>query len=231
MSNMPGKREEEILYHANQLFISNGYENTTMRQIARAAQVSLGLTTYHYKGKRQVAVVIIGRYLQYLKHVLEAFVDSEKDPLFSSSAMVHLSISFFTSFPCRQFYLDCLDSEIYAEAIRTQGNQSMRNIARVYEYGDSDDMLELFDNYITTAVEKILIIGKERGEFKNTPYEKVPEIVFSVSVDRFLSQDIIRSAVEQGRAIAQRALAVIPKDITDTLFLPPEHTDLERETM
>ena len=46
-----------------------------------------------------------------------------------------------------------------------------------------------------------------------------------------MSEDIIRSAVEQGRAIAQRALASIPKDITDTLFLPPEHTDPERETI
>ncbi len=228
---MPGKREEEILFHANRLFISSGYESTTMRQIAQAAQVSLGLTTYHYKGKRQVAVVILGRYLQYLKHTLEPLVDSKKDPLFASSAMVHLTNSFFMGFPCRQFYLDCLENEIYAEAICTQGHQSMCNIARVYEYGDSDDMLELFDNYITTAVEKILIIGKERGEFKNTPYERVPEIVFSVSVDHFLSEDIIRSAVEQGRAIAQRALASIPKDITDTLFLPPEHTDPERETI
>ncbi|MEA5136687.1 MAG: TetR/AcrR family transcriptional regulator [Candidatus Fimivivens sp.] len=216
---MAVKREKLILFHSNRLFIENGYDNTTMRQVAQEAQVSLGLATYHFQSKRRLAVMVIGRYLEYLKGVVMQLVDAKSQPMVSSAAMVRLAIEFFLSHPCKQFYLDCLERDIYTEAIQAQGNQSMKGIMTMYQFGVSEEMMALFDNYVPPAVEKILILEKEKGNFPNTTYDEVPEIVFSVSVDRFLGRDVIRQAVQDGKQVAQEALVAIPKNITSTLFL------------
>lgn len=40
-------KKEEILKVSREFFIEQGYEKTSMRQIAAAADVSLGLVAYH----------------------------------------------------------------------------------------------------------------------------------------------------------------------------------------
>ena len=54
-------KKEEILKVSRGFFIEQGYEKTSMRQIAAAADVSLGLVAYHFKTKRDIALEIVQR--------------------------------------------------------------------------------------------------------------------------------------------------------------------------
>ena len=51
-------KKEEILKVSREFFIEQGYEKTSMRQIAAAADVSLGLVAYHFKTKRDRKSVV-----------------------------------------------------------------------------------------------------------------------------------------------------------------------------
>ncbi|MCL1975614.1 MAG: TetR/AcrR family transcriptional regulator [Firmicutes bacterium] len=211
-------REKYILYCSNELFIANGYSKTSMRQIAAAAGVSLGLATYHYKTKRQIAVTVIERYLNYLKAQVSHRLTPGKHQLERSSTMICLCAGFFMKHPCRYFYLECLKQDIYMESIQNLGNEAMIQIAQAHNFEVSSDLLLLFDNYIPPAVERILFLEKEKGNFPNIRYDDIPGIVFSISVGRHIEKEKIAKALMRGQSIASDILANIPKDITKTLF-------------
>lgn len=211
-------KEQSILYHTNQLFLSQGYKQTTMRQIADAAGVSLGLATYHYKTKRLIAVIIMGKYLRYLKEELAKALPPGSDPMVRSAAMVHLCNAFFMAEPLRTFYLQCLEKDIYMESIKSLGNEAMSEIAAAHQIKVSGDLLLLFDNYIPPAVERILLLEKEKGGFPNISYEDIPDIVFAITVERYIEKELIERASAAGHQIAQSVVAKIPPDISELLF-------------
>ncbi len=62
-------KKEEILKVSREFFIEQGYEKTSMRQIAAAADVSLGLVAYHFKTKRDIALEIVQRMYHRLPHL------------------------------------------------------------------------------------------------------------------------------------------------------------------
>ncbi|MCL2496749.1 MAG: TetR/AcrR family transcriptional regulator [Clostridiales bacterium] len=212
-------RGKSILYHSNELFLENGYDNTTMRQIAEVAGVSLGLTTYHFKTKRFIAVTVLEHYLRYLKAQILLRLPPGGYQLERSSAMIHLCAGFFMQHPCRKFYLECLTHDIYMESIQKLGNEAMKQIARENKVEIAPDLLLLFDNYIPPAVERILFLEKEKGNFSNIKYEDIPGIVFSIAVEHYIDKDKIDDALVRGHDVAFHILREIPQGIAHTLFL------------
>lgn len=215
---MRTSKEARILDASNRLFLQVGYKAATMRQIAEAADVSLGLATYHFKSKRQIAVLLMEGYLRYLKEQLGRRVRPEREPLMHSAAMVRLCMEFFLSHPCRRFYLECLEREIYMESIQKLGNEGLSFIAKAHHMDSSPDLLLLFDNYIPPSVEKILLLEKEKGNFPGISYDEIPDIVFSITVERHLEKEEIHLAAQRARSVAREVLEQIPVDITQTLF-------------
>lgn len=228
---MKSYKETRILYCSNRLFITRGYEATTMRQIAEAAGVSLGLATYHFKSKRQIAVKVMESYLIYLKRQLARCVSIEEEPLLHSASMVRLCIDFFTLFSCKRFYLECLQNEIYAESIGKLGNQGLGMIARTHAVDVSPDLLLLFDNFIPPNVERILLLEKEKGNFSGISFDEIPDIVFSVSVERYLDKKTIQQAADQSRRVVESVLKQIPKNITESLFAADIEEYVERNNV
>ncbi|GAB1476498.1 hypothetical protein MASR2M70_13320 [Bacillota bacterium] len=211
-------KEKTILYHSNKLFLSQGYIEATMRQIAEAADVSLGLATYHYKTKRLIAVTVLVKYLNYLKGILAKELPPGSDPMVRSAAMIHLCNTFFMAEPRRNFFLQCLEKDIYMESIKSLGNEAMSEIAAAHHLNVSSDLLLLFDNYIPPAVERILILEKEKGGFPNISYEDIPDIVFSITVERYVDKELIKKAAAEGSVTARSLLCQIPQDIDEILF-------------
>lgn len=60
-----------ILSAAAKLFDTQGYNGTSVRQIAEEAQVNLALISYHFRGKQGVLEVLISTYFETLFRKLE----------------------------------------------------------------------------------------------------------------------------------------------------------------
>ncbi len=60
-----------ILTAAAKLFDAQGFDGTTVRQIAEAAQVNLALISYHFRGKRGVLEVLIASYYETFFRLLD----------------------------------------------------------------------------------------------------------------------------------------------------------------
>ena len=219
---MKGIKEERILATSNRLFLDNGYENATMRQIAQDADVSIGLATYHFHTKRMIAVTILEKYLRYLRDRVDVFVPPGTDPLVHSAAMVRVSIEFFYAPRFRRFYLECLSGDIYAESIQRLGNLAMNAISNRFGVDISSDLSLLLDNYIPPSVEKVLLLEKEKGNFAGITYDDVPDIVFGVSVERHFDKATVDAAALAARKVSRKILSSIPENICELLFPSPQ---------
>lgn len=212
---MKKTKEPVILSVANRLFLQDGYRAATMRQIAQMAGVSLGLATYFFKSKRQIAVIILYTYLKDLKKRISAIVDNVQQPLLHSASTVRLCDTFFMTPAYRSFFLDCLQDDIYMESLQLMGIASYQNIMHKYHITENPDLVLLSDNYIPPSIERVLLLEKEKGNFPGISYDDVPDIVFSASVGRYNSQtDIqkdIQQAISQAKVIVPQILSTIPE--------------------
>jgi hypothetical protein len=80
------------------------------------------------------------------------------------------------------------------------------------------DISLLYDNYIPPSVEKILILEKEKGNFSGISYDEIPDIVFAVSVERYIEHSEIGRAAVACREIVREVLSGIGSDISSKLF-------------
>ena len=85
-------KKEEILKVSREFFIEQGYEKTSMRQIAAAADVSLGLVAYHFKTKRDIALEIVQRMYHRFAAFAKMYVKpaQEADPVLRTSCQSEL---------------------------------------------------------------------------------------------------------------------------------------------
>ena len=208
---MKKTKDVVILSVSNQLFLRDGYRMATLRKIAQEAQVSLGLATYFFKSKRQIAVKILETYLRDLKGRIRAFVDPVQEPLLHSAVMVRLCDEFFMTPDYRTFFLECLYYDIYMESVQLLGNDSLLRIAEKYQIEENPDIILLTDNYIPPSIERILLMEKEKGNFPNISYDDIPDIVFSTTVVRYVDHQMIQQATERAREIVPQILAAMPE--------------------
>lgn len=82
MSYMKRKIKEEILNKAIELFIKNGYQNTTMRQIANSLNVAVGNINYYYPKKENIVI-------DYHNIVLDAFLNEVLTNHISDNPWIH----------------------------------------------------------------------------------------------------------------------------------------------
>lgn len=72
--------EDRIVAAAENLFASRGFHGTGMRDIARAAGVSIGAIYHHFKSKDELLLAIIQREVAELRAFLEELVRKELPP-------------------------------------------------------------------------------------------------------------------------------------------------------
>ncbi len=85
-----------ILSAAAKLFDIQGYNGTSVRQIAEEAQVNLALISYHFQGKQGVLEVLISTYFETLFRRLEELeAEQEGQPPFQRlTRILHLYVIF-----------------------------------------------------------------------------------------------------------------------------------------
>ena len=74
-----GSARSKILHAAAQLFISQGYENSTMREIAAAAGIKYGSLGFNFKNKEAILCELVGFVLDSQFETVEKLLDGKTD--------------------------------------------------------------------------------------------------------------------------------------------------------
>jgi AcrR family transcriptional regulator len=157
MSKHPSKnandtRRGKILLTAARLFIEQGYESTSMRQIAEGAGVSLSLANYHFGSKRNIGVRLIRGHLRTMQPYVSEY--TRHDERLFAATLLRLNYNLMSRPQIRQFYIDTLVNDIYLDAI-TSGNvdkSKQRSLTKTQMYW------VISDSYLTVGMERALAL-------------------------------------------------------------------------
>lgn len=68
----------KILFVANELFATKGYEGTSIRDIAKEAEVNLASINYHYKNKENLYLAVFEANYEWMEQAVKEIVDNGK---------------------------------------------------------------------------------------------------------------------------------------------------------
>lgn len=200
-------RANQIMDAAQDLFEEQGYKKTTMRDISAKSEAGLGLVTYHYKTKHQLAISCILRYFDIISQKIEPVVSRNDDPVLYSAVFFMYSHLFFMTTPCRTFYTECLEEGIYSDAIEESTLETAALIRDVLNQDIPDDYLFLYCHTIPLNIERTLILGKRDGKFGKISLEEIPAIAFEKMMMNFTNDSAYISGVkDKARKISFRLM-------------------------
>lgn len=207
-------KKEEILKVSNRFFIEQGYEKTSMRQIAAAAEVSLGLVAYHFNTKRDIALEIAERMYHRFAGYTKMYVNRHKDPILYSGVLVNINYMVFSSEKYETFYKDILRNDILLDIIANSGVETYMSIRDKYRPDLKDEeavKMGWYGNYVSVSMERTLVLYADNLELLEG---SVPDVIFEsyMGLWRFPDVDrIIQETKTESRELAERILREHPE--------------------
>lgn len=175
-------KKEEILQVAKELFLSQGYTQTSIRQIAAKVHISVGLTAYHFKNKREMAAEIERRIFHRLAGYTKMYVNRHETPILYSATLICLNYRVLSQEPCRTFYQDILREDILLDVIIETGVETYLCIRDKYCPRMSDEEAEKmgwYGNYVSASMERSLVLYEG---MKPLIQGTIPEIILKASL-------------------------------------------------
>ncbi len=86
-------RKDEIIEVASRLVAKKGWQNTTLADIAKEADISLGVITYHFSGKDEIIRSVMEKYVG--ENLSEIFLslNEHEDPVEKIKQLIRLTLS------------------------------------------------------------------------------------------------------------------------------------------
>lgn len=207
-------KKEEILNVSRKFFIEQGYEKTSMRQIAAAADVSLGLVAYHFKTKRDIALEIVQRMYHRFAAFAEMYVNRHRNPILYSGLLVNLNYMVLSSEKYEAFYRDILRNDILLDVIAKSGVETYMSIRDNYRQDLSDEEAEKmgwYGNFISVSMERTLVLYDDSLEMMEG---SIPDVIFKSYMGLWRFPDVDRIMDEvciESQKLAEKILREHPE--------------------
>lgn len=207
-------KKEEILNVSRKFFIEQGYEKTSMRQIAAAADVSLGLVAYHFKTKRDIALEIVQRMYHRFAAFAKMYVNRHRNPILYSGLLVNLNYMVLSSEKYEAFYRDILRNDILLDVIAKSGVETYMSIRDNYRQDLSDEEAEKmgwYGNFISVSMERTLVLYDDSLEMMEG---SIPDVIFKSYMGLWRFPDVDRIMDEvciESQRLAEKILREHPE--------------------
>lgn len=204
-------KKEEILQGARELFLSQGYTKTSIRQIAAKVQISVGLTAYHFKNKREMAVEIVRRIFHRLAGYTKMYVNRHESPVLYSATLICLNYTVLSQPSYRLFYEDILREDILLDVIIETGVETYWCIRDKYCPWMSDEETERlgwYGNYVSASMERSLVLYQG---MKPLVPGTIPEIILKASLGMWHFKGDVQVIEEAGRKAGEIVYQILMK--------------------
>ncbi len=206
-NNKQSSKYYTIMQYAGRLFLEQGYCATSMRQIAGDLGISLGLISYHFKSKSELAKAILAGQLQAETAIVHDYVNQDQHPILFSGAITKLQYTIMSSPKFLAFYLDVLREDVYFEMIIESGIDTYRKINTKYNLGFSDDYLILYGNFIASSIERTLMLYARQNPF----VDNIADTLFFTYMGRLYGDEaLLKECCIQTEQIVSKILSEHP---------------------
>ncbi len=93
-NNLPSEKRERILRIAQQEFANNGFENTSIQQIAKKSDISVGAVYKYFENKEMLFTYIVQSGLSLLEETLLELAPAEEDILLKAEKIIRSLLKF-----------------------------------------------------------------------------------------------------------------------------------------
>ena len=200
---------EHIFLTAMDLFQTQGYSKTNIRQIAEQAGVSLGLVNHYFGSKRQLGYLVLETLIRYVIRRSDVVAAEQKqDLLFYDAAETRAVNLYLSRGPFRLFYLDTLEEDFF-NYLEQLPSFLLEQLQTTYNFTISRDMALLYCRYIPYMVEKTLVLKKAQGLFSDISEDDIPYQIFASTYSGRIPQEELSRADAWSREVAPQILAVL----------------------
>ncbi len=226
---MRDNKYSDIFLAAHALFIRQGYEATTMREIASKAGVSLGMPNHLFGSKQALAGKTLAMLFAYTKQKCDPMLPEQKlKPLLATALNTRVNTLYFLNSGYRQFYIDCLKADIFFELINRSSNYSLGQLALIYHFPVNEDLFTLYGKYVPYQCEKTLVLHKEEGQFQSIGYDEIPDYILRSKFDHFLDTALLEPALKEAHSLSEKVLLTlsdpVPEDFIRTFLEADENS-------
>lgn len=209
---------KDIFRISHQLFLSQGYEATTIRQISDQAGVSLGLTNHFFHSKEALACKILSMVSAYAS-LFCSVSHPCPDPLHRHVLSSRIRLLFLMKSSYQKFYVDSLKQDILFAKLEKTPNRIFYQLADLYHFPVDDDLFLLYGTFTSYNYEKTLILGREAGLFPTISLEEIPDYITISSFEHFVTQNILGQALQNAHQATDTVLSRMPSKIPDDFVI------------
>lgn len=201
------KREQamyNILTAALELFQENGFQDTSVRQIAERAEVALGMINHYFISKEYLGAQVLSLLDAYSLAGLSELVSFQRDPILYDLTSVRVFFQFLSENGYWEFYLDSLRKDFFFNHLSSRPMVLVDALQKLYPFEASEDDSLLYSRYLPYMMEKTVILKKEDGLFPTISYDEVPYLICQTAMSHFIPEADIRAQDEESKRIAAK---------------------------
>lgn len=217
------KREQtmyNILTAAMELFRQNGFQNTSVRQIAEKADVALGMINHYFVNKEYLGTQVLSLLDTYSGKQLAEKISFHEDPVLYDLCATRIYIQYLFEHGYKELYLDSLRKDFFFHHVLNRPMRLVEALQKIYHFEASEDDCLLYTRYLAYMMEKTVMLKKEEGMFETISYEEVPYLICETSMGHFIPEEEIKKRNLRSKEVA----AEICSSLED---FPPEDMVLE----
>lgn len=192
--------EERILQAATRVFMENGYDATTTRSIAEAADINIASLHYYFRSKDKLFELV-------MENVMKNF-SSQMDAVLNSARPLHEKIRMFVL-----RYIDFLKENPFLSLFII--SESHKDVAKIERMMHDGFVMKTLEDQIANLVEKGIIRPISIGNFFVN--------LVSLTVFPFLSKPLLKMKTGMNDAgfvaMLEERKTMIPEMILNFLYL------------
>lgn len=200
MAKMSG---EIILANSYPLFMEQGYEKTSMRQIAKACDITVGNISYYFAKKEDLFMAFYSEIVASSRKVLAERFNDGLSPWCSYIAKETCILeTFYLDIRYRRLYLEATNIEALREMYITYHKERFLDAFEAEDFGCDDHTVKMM-SAIVSAVE-CQIINSFAAEIDEETFKDFAMRIFFVQTDFLgLARESVRPDLEEGIKIAR----------------------------
>lgn len=192
----PEETVRKILEAAGKLFLSNGYEKTSMQDIINALGMSKGAIYHHFKSKEDLFVRVINEFYDIDDWFTTIVADKTKNGLEKLKALIRHELSDEVKLSVDQLYFAKMtDPKVFMENMRKNLMESAPEIAKVIEEGNRDGSMHV-EHPVETAELMLIIMNMWMGLFADSKEKFMTQIKISGEVAEALGIELFDDEIK-----------------------------------
>lgn len=209
----------QILKHSARLFRDNGFEATSVRQIAEEAGTSASMINHYFGSKDFLGAQVLSLLASYAHNGAQPYVSLDEDPILYDLTMSRMLFSYLFTNGYLKFYQDSLKSDFFFRFLDSTPTRLAENLSRFYDFEYTPDEATLYGRYMPYMLEKTLILKKAEGMFPTLDYFHVPCMISMMGMSHFIPEKEILLRDPEAQRICAQILPTLHALVPDSLIM------------